>query len=55
MDELGIELKDYTCGLIDFPSRRKGRIVLLCRQLGDAEEIEWWHEVEDGFTGRKPL
>jgi hypothetical protein len=55
LHELGIQLKDYTRGLIDFPTMREGRVILLCWQLGEGEEIEWWHEVEDGFTGRKPL
>jgi len=53
--ELGIQLKDYTRGLIDFPSMREGQIVLLCWQLGEDEYIEWWHEIEAGFTGRKPI
>ena len=53
--ELGIELKDYSRGLIDFPSMRDGRIVLLCWQLGEAEQIEWWHEIEAGFAGRQPI
>lgn len=53
--ELGIQLKDYSRGLIDFPSLRDGQIVLLCWQLGEEEEIEWWHEVDAGFAGRQPL
>lgn len=53
--ELGIQLKDYTRGLIDFPCRRDGRVVLLCWQLGEGPEIEWWHEEEGGFAGRQRL
>ena len=53
--ELGVQLKDYSRGLIDFPAMRNGQIVLLCWQLGEAERIEWWHEMEAGFAGRKPL
>ncbi|MEO6051488.1 MAG: DUF2203 domain-containing protein [Pyrinomonadaceae bacterium] len=53
--ELGIELKDHTRGLIDFPSMRGDRIVLLCWQLGEGDEIEWWHETDAGFAGRQPL
>ncbi len=53
--ELGIELKDYSRGLIDFPSMRDGHVVLLCWQLGEDEQIEWWHEIEAGFAGRQPL
>jgi hypothetical protein len=55
IDNLGVQLKDYARGLIDFPSWREGRVVLLCWQLGEGDEIEWWHEVEAGFSGRQPL
>lgn len=55
LHELGIQLKDYSRGLIDFPCLRDGRIVLLCWQLGEDETIEWWHELEAGFAGRQPL
>lgn len=55
LNNLGIQLKDYSRGLIDFPTMKEGRVVLLCWQLGEAEEIEWWHEIEAGFAGRKPL
>ena len=41
LNELGVQLKDYSRGLIDFPSRRGGRVVLLCWQLGEPDEIEW--------------
>ncbi len=55
LHESGVQLKDYSRGLIDFPCMREGRVVLLCWQLGDTERIEWWHEIEAGFAGRKPL
>jgi hypothetical protein len=55
LDALGIQLKDYARGLIDFPSLRDGRVVLLCWQLGEGDEIQWWHDVEAGFAGRRPL
>jgi hypothetical protein len=55
IDQLGIQLKDYDRGLIDFPSMRSGRVVLLCWQLDDGDEILWWHEIEAGFAGRQPL
>ena len=53
--DAGVQLKDYERGLIDFPSMRDGRIVLLCWQLGEPDNIRWWHEVEAGFAGRQPL
>jgi len=55
LDTLGVQLKDYERGLIDFPSLRDGRVVLLCWHLGDGDQIEWWHDVEAGFAGRQPL
>lgn len=55
LNESGIQLKDYTRGLIDFPSLKEGRIILLCWQIGDAEQIEWWHETDAGFAGRQKL
>ncbi len=30
-------------------------VVLLWWQIGEGDEIEWWHEVEAGFAGRQPL
>lgn len=51
----GVELKDPRAGLIDFPSWRDGRLILLCWQLGEGCRIAWWHEVEAGFAGRQPL
>ena len=55
LHETGIEFKDYSTGLIDFPSTKNGRVVLLCWRIGDGDEIEWWHETDAGFAGRQPL
>lgn len=53
--DLGVQLKDYNRGLIDFPSMRGGKLVLLCWELDETPEILWWHEEKLGFSGRKPL
>lgn len=50
----GAEVKDLDTGLIDFPALQHGKTVLLCWQLGE-DDIAWWHHVEDGFAGRRPL
>jgi hypothetical protein len=52
--QLGVELKDYFTGLIDFPSLRDGRPVYLCWRLGEPE-VAHWHELEAGFAGRQKL
>ena len=55
LEGLGVQLKDFERGLVDFPSLREGRVVLLCWQLGEGDELEWWHDVDAGFAGRTPL
>jgi hypothetical protein len=54
VNELGAQIKDLDIGLIDFPSRYHGREVLLCWKLGE-ERIAFWHGVDEGFRGRKPI
>jgi hypothetical protein len=55
LETLGVQIKDYARGLIDFPAMREGRVVLLCWQMGEGDELEWWHDLEAGFAGRQPL
>lgn len=54
LDALGIELKDPATGLIDFRSRFQGRVIYLCWRLGEPR-IDWWHELEAGFAGRRRI
>ena len=54
IDAAGAQIKSLEEGLLDFPSLRDGELVLLCWKLGEGE-IEYWHGMEEGFAGRKPL
>jgi hypothetical protein len=54
LDEAGVVVKDVDAGLVDFPSRRDGQDVFLCWQVGE-RELAWWHGVDEGFAGRKPI
>ena len=54
LQELGLLVKDLDEGLLDFPTLRDGEEALLCWRLGE-EEVGFWHSLEDGFAGRKPL
>jgi hypothetical protein len=54
IQELGVLVKDLDRGLIDFPALRGDEEVLLCWQLGE-DEVNYWHGLEDGFAGRRPL
>ena len=64
LTRLGVEVKDADVGLIDFPALREGEQVLLCWRVGEdvllcwrAGEgaVEFWHDLEEGFAGRKPI
>jgi hypothetical protein len=54
IESLGVLVKDFRTGLVDFPHELDGRIVYLCWKP-DEDEIGWWHEVDTGFAGRHPL
>jgi len=54
LKQLGIELKDYFTGLIDFPCWMNGHEVYLCWRL-DEPEVGFWHEIDAGFAGRQKL
>jgi hypothetical protein len=54
LDELGVHLKGLDLGLIDFPAEIDGEVVLLCWQFGE-KELGYYHDIEAGFAGRKPL
>jgi hypothetical protein len=58
LDELadkGIVVQDWRRGLIDFPHIRGGREVFLCYELTDGPEIRYYHDLDAGFGGRKPV
>jgi hypothetical protein len=54
LQQLGVEPKGAIEGLVDFPCRLDGRLVLLCWKLGEPEVL-YWHDLEAGFAGRQPL
>lgn len=54
IQEMGVLVKDLDTGLVDFPGKRGGRDILLCWQLGE-DEVAFWHGLEDGYAGRRPL
>jgi len=50
----GAQVKDINMGLLDFPAWRQEREVCLCWKYGEGE-IAYWHEIDAGFAGRKPI
>jgi hypothetical protein len=54
IEGMGCEVKGIRDGLIDFPSLREGREVYLCWRMPE-KEILFWHDLNTGFSGRKPI
>lgn len=54
IDSIGVQVKDITIGLLDFPCEVDGQKILLCWKMGE-KSITHWHGLEEGFAGRKPI
>ena len=54
IDSIGVQVKDLSIGLLDFPCEVEGQTILLCWKLGE-KSITHWHGLEEGFAGRKPI
>ncbi|PIQ83451.1 MAG: hypothetical protein COV75_07390 [Candidatus Omnitrophica bacterium CG11_big_fil_rev_8_21_14_0_20_63_9] len=55
LTSFGAMLKDMDSGLVDFYGERDGQLILLCWRLGEEPRIRFWHALEGGFTGRRPV
>jgi hypothetical protein len=49
-----IFIKDIERGLLDFPAIIGGEEVFLCWER-DEESVEFWHDLDSGYSGREPL
>ena len=54
IDAIGVQVKDLDIGLLDFPCKVEGQVILLCWKLGELG-ITHWHSTDEGFAGRKPI
>ena len=54
IDAAGVQVKDLDIGLLDFPCQVGEETVLLCWKLGE-KGITHWHNMTEGFAGRKPI
>jgi hypothetical protein len=54
IDATGVQVKDLDIGLLDFPCKVDGEILLLCWKLGEPT-INHWHGTNEGFADRKPI
>ncbi|HMT12046.1 MAG TPA: DUF2203 domain-containing protein [Ignavibacteria bacterium] len=55
MNKSGVIVKGIDRGLVDFPHlRNNGEEVYLCWKYGEGD-INYWHTIPDGFTGRRNI
>lgn len=54
LGELEGVLKSVEQGLVDFYGVIDGRLVFLCWKRGE-KAIEYYHHLEEGFSGRQPI
>jgi hypothetical protein len=54
LQDMGVQIKDFERGLVDFPHIRDGREVFLCWELNE-DGIEFWHDIDSGYAGRERL
>ena len=56
LEEMGCYFKDwnFSIGLVDFPTEIDGETVFLCWR-SDEGQLGWYHRIEDGYQGRRPL
>lgn len=54
VNKMGVQVKDFERGLLDFPHIRDNREVFLCWEL-EEDDIEFWHDIDSGYAGRERL
>ena len=54
LDQMGVELRDFSRGIVDFPYMHEHRTISLCWLLGE-QHVSHWHEREAGFACRQPI
>src|ERR1700674_5887456 len=54
IDAIGVQVKDIDIGLLDFPCKVEGEVLLLCWKLSEAT-IANWHSTSEGFSSRRPI
>jgi hypothetical protein len=54
LEQVGVTLKGFDEGLVDFYSLHQGRVVCLCWRHGEPS-VAHWHELDAGFAGRQPI
>ena len=54
LDDVGVELKDWSMGIVDFPTFIDGHEAYLCWRMGE-DRVEHWHRLDEESDQRTPL
>jgi hypothetical protein len=54
LDQIGVELRDFARGIVDFPCMHEGRLISLSWLYGE-EDVSHWHERHASFACRQPV
>jgi hypothetical protein len=54
LDQIGVELRDFSRGIVDFPAEHDGRPISYCWLYGEPE-VSHWHEPSASFACRQPI
>ena len=54
LDQIGVELRDFSRGIVDFLCEHQGRTISLCWLYGE-DEVSHWHEQHASFACRQPV
>lgn len=55
LQEMEVVLRDLDRGLVDFPAVVDGEEAYLCWVESEEDAIAYWHHLDSGFAGRRPL
>ena len=54
LDQIGVELRDFARGIVDFPCLHEGKLISLSWLYGE-EDVSHWHERHASFACRQPI
>lgn len=54
LELIGVEIRDFSRGIVDFPCLMGGREIALCWEHGESY-VGSWHERGESFAQRRPL
>lgn len=54
LESIGVLLKDFKQGIVDFPCLHEKNAVYLCWKL-EENAVTYWHDMDESYISRKPV